>query len=502
MKITLEKIKKIKKLEFSIPGKGVWLVTGLNGSGKTSLLAALYRIGSSYAFQRYYRTSKFENRLDSFSESKITYEINNKSVTYKYGGQRWRATPQSNSNLFNEYPYVAVKFIEANGERVEPVADDIRPRSVRSADDSIKEFLEHVLNDQKWRNLKYVNTQRGQGSQAYLIPYTSQGATYYYSEKNFSLGELCVLKLSSKLSNIEENSLVLIDEIEMALHPQAQVRLLERIQRIAKDKNLTILFSTHSATLIKNIKRKNIIFIKETNARHYESQTNVYPAQVLSEIAYDDELNADYVFLVEDKQAKILLEQMIGSYFQHCRPDIFYQPLFKIVPIGGFVQVLELLNISSQIFPSFVKKYSFLDEDVKSETLRKARAEHNQRVLDLFNQSSGKVNFLPCTPEVGLMEMIESTDARLIQELSTLFSGHHIHIDRIVQSNEYTILNGQNNRDKAKNRVKYAVNKINQTTGLDTTEIYRHLYKKYCLKKYATNFNELHQLFGPIINSR
>ncbi|WOQ87721.1 AAA family ATPase [Vibrio cholerae] len=131
MKVTLEKLKKIGKLEFDLPDRGVWLVTGLNGSGKTSLLAALFRIGSSHAFQRYYKTSSFEDKLDSFSDTKITYQINNEYVSYAYGGQRWRATPSRNSRLFTQFPYNSVKFVEANGSRVEPFADEIRPRSVR-----------------------------------------------------------------------------------------------------------------------------------------------------------------------------------------------------------------------------------------------------------------------------------------------------------------------------------------------------------------------------------
>lgn len=60
MKIELHNIKKIKRMDFDVPDSGVWLITGLNGSGKTSLLAALYRIGASHAFQRYYKTSSFE----------------------------------------------------------------------------------------------------------------------------------------------------------------------------------------------------------------------------------------------------------------------------------------------------------------------------------------------------------------------------------------------------------------------------------------------------------
>lgn len=401
MKVTLKNIKKLKELEFSIPNRGVYLVTGLNGSGKTSLLAALFRIGSRHAFQKYYRTSTFESRLDSFENSRVIYEINDEEVSYKYGGQRWRATPSRNSGLFSQFPYATVKFVEANGNRVEPFADEIRYRSIRSAPAEVTGFMSYVLSDAKWDNLKYVNTRRGVGSEAYLIPYRKNNQIHYYSEKNFSLGELCVLRLACSLSNIEDNSLILIDEIEMALHPQAQVRLLEKVEEISQAKRLTTLFSTHSATLIKNIRRKNIIFLQEETPRKFKSITNVYPAQVLGEIAFDDEPSTDFIFLVEDKQAKILLEQMLGFYNSITNNESTFLPLYRVVPIGGFVQVLELLNASSQIFPEHVKRFSFLDLDVKTESLATAQRENNQTLLSLFNHSQDKVKYLPCTPECG-----------------------------------------------------------------------------------------------------
>ena len=330
MKVTLKNIKKLKELEFRIPSRGVYLVTGLNGSGKTSLLAALFRIGSRHAFQKYYRTSTFESRLDSFENSRVIYQINDEEVSYKYGGQRWRATPSRNSELFSQFPYETVRFVEANGSRVEPFADEIRYRSIRSAPDEVTGFMSYVLGDTKWENLKYVNTRRGVGNEAYLIPHRKNGQTYYYSEKNFSLGELCVLRLACSLSNIVDNSLILIDEIEMALHPQAQVRLLEKVEEISQAKELTTLFSTHSATLIKNIRRKNIIFLHEESPRKFKSKNNVYPAQVLGEIAFDDEPSADFIFFVEDKQAKILVEQMLGFYNSITNNESAFLPLYQL----------------------------------------------------------------------------------------------------------------------------------------------------------------------------
>ncbi|KIO36520.1 AAA family ATPase [Shewanella sp. cp20] len=502
MKVTLKNIKKIKELEFRIPDRGVYLVTGLNGSGKTSLLAALFRIGSRHAFQRYYRTSTFESRLDSFENSRVIYEINNEEVSYKYGGQRWRATPSRNSGLFSQFPYATVRFVEANGNRVEPFADEIRYRSVRSAPAEVTGFMSYVLSDTKWDNLKYVNTRRGVGSEAYLIPYRKNNQTHYYSEKNFSLGELCVLRLACSLSNIEDNSLILIDEIEMALHPQAQVRLLEKVEEISQSKRLTTLFSTHSATLIKNIKRKNIIFLQEETPSKFKSITNVYPARVLGEIAFDDEPSTDFIFLVEDKQAKILLEQMLGFYNSITNNESSFLPLYRVVPIGGFVQVLELLNSSSQIFPDHVKRFSFLDLDVKTESLATAQRENNQTLLSLFNHSQAKVKYLPCTPECGLVEMIENADAQLIRTINGLFSGAGINLRRIISSREYNLLNKQNIRDKAKDRIKHIVSSIEASTGVGQTDIYRSLYKTYCFEKYGNSIPEIKRLFGQVFNAR
>ncbi|HCH5323594.1 AAA family ATPase [Vibrio parahaemolyticus] len=503
MKVTLKKIKKIKKLEFDIPNRGVWLLTGVNGAGKTSLLAALYRIGSSHAFQNYYRTSTFESRLDSFEQSQVIYEVNGQSVTYKYGGQRWRPTPSRNSRLFGQFPFESVKFVEANGDRVEPFANEIQPRRVRSANESITQFMSYVLADNKWESLKYVNTQRGRGSQAYLLPYTRGGQRYFYSEKNFSLGELCILRLACKLDNIENNSLVLIDEIEMALHPQAQVRLLEKVTEIARNKRLTIIFSTHSATLIKNVSRKNIIFLKEESSQVFKSVSDVYPAQVLGEVAFDDELTTDFILLVEDKQAKNLLEQMLGYYLSKTSSQRNYNPLYKVVPIGGFVQVIDLLNVSTQIFPDYVKRFCFLDEDVKSESLVHARRNNMYSLLTKFEQSQEQIKYLPCTPEVGLMEMVEQADQQLLDRIQGLFEGSVVNLQRIVSSREYLQFNKENIRDKAKDRMDYLVRAIHATTGTSEREIYKALYRTYCSVKYdGSAMPQLHRLLGPILNSR
>lgn len=384
---------------------GLWLLTGINGSGKTSLLAALYRIKQGRAFQDHYKTTATEDRLDTFRNAKVRYKINNREVTYSYRGKRWPPTPRSNATILSEFPYPNIHFIQANASRVEPYPDEIIARRVNSAAEDVRDFLRTVLSDSKWEDLVFVNTRRGTGNQAFLIPIRVGRETHYYSEKNFSLGELCVLKLAQKISSAENNSLILIDEVEMALHPQAQIRLLQKITQIATTKRLTVIFSTHSSTLIKHIDRKNIIFISKNEENVHTTKTDLFPAQVLGEIAFDEEIKADFIFFVEDEEAKLLLEQLCGK-FEQTRNS--FKRMYKIVPVGGYYQVMQMLERSTVIIPIHVKRYAFLDDDVRTEALPQARRTNATPILDLYNRVQNKVKFLPTTPEIGVTEMLEN----------------------------------------------------------------------------------------------
>nr|WP_289095200.1 AAA family ATPase [uncultured Halomonas sp.] len=502
MKLRLENIKGIGLLEFSVPPAGVWVLTGRNGTGKSTLLAALLRIRSSYAFQRYYQTSPMAHRVDLYENASVTYEINNRSVTYRYGGQRWRATPRSNAIIFDDFPYPSIEYLEANSDRIEPFADEISHNRFRDAGQGLKDFICEVLDDDKWSELKYLNTRRGTGNQAYLIPYRAHARApwHYYSEKSFSLGELCVLRLAQRLSKVRNGSLILIDEIEMALHPQAQIRLLEALNGVAQARRLTVVFSTHSASIIKSAKRSQLIHLSEAQGGEIQVTQKPYPAQILGEVAFDDELNVDFVFFVEDKQAKILLEQIVQRYLQVANLEIRYQPLFKIVPVGGFVQVLEFLNASSQIFPAHVRRHAVLDQDVQTESLAEARRSGNQQLLNLFNRAHGHLSYLPCTPECGLTTMIEG--GQMQAQLRASFAGHAVNFGRLIQTQDYLLRTSANPREQAKRRTNYLVEQVEAATGIDTVQIRRKLYSAYTEHRYATAVEDLHQFLGPVFNAR
>lgn len=500
MKVTLSNVKSVKNLEFEIPQRGVWVVTGLNGSGKTSLFGALYRLGAQHAFQKYYKNNSSLDQVDSFNDARIQYSIGGVDVVYRYGGQRWRATPRGNAYLLQKFPFKTVDYIEANGSRVEPFPDEVKDLRNHLAKKDVREFMADVLGDAKWQQLCYVNTRRGQGNDAYLIQTVVDGVKTFYSERNFSLGELCVLKLAKKITAVAPGSLLLIDEVEMALHPLAQVRLLSRVIEAATEKKLTVLFSTHSATLIKNINHKNLIFLKPDPKGNVHVHRAAYPAQVLGEIAFDEEYGTDFIFYVEDKHAQILLTQMCDKYLDQMAPKKAGRPQYRVVPVGGFVQVIEMLKSGGAIFPDHVIRHAFLDEDVLSESLAEYKKRQNTKALDLFKSVKGRLSYLPVTPELGVIKMIHDAvlnKTATLEVLKTAFSGASINLSSIIKSVEYKKYAKVNERDRAKDQLSYIVEYISRKTSIDEAQVKKSLFSIFADFFYDNN-SDLQALLAPV----
>src|SRR5450759_1281719 len=119
IKLTIKNLKNIRSLEFDLPGPGAYLLTGSNGSGKTSLLTCLSRLRNSGSYQRGFRSST-NKYLDSHRGASIQYDIGEESVTYTYVEERWAPLPRKSSRLLKTCGYPAVAYIAADADRVEP----------------------------------------------------------------------------------------------------------------------------------------------------------------------------------------------------------------------------------------------------------------------------------------------------------------------------------------------------------------------------------------------
>jgi ABC-type lipoprotein export system ATPase subunit len=496
--INIQNLRNLNSLHFEIPDRGVTLLTGSNGSGKTSLLACLRRIGHSNAFPIHFPTSLRSDRLDNQSEGTITYKINDESVEYAYRGERWTPRPRKNANLFDRFGYPSVTYIGASAERFTPRPEDFDTQHIRGADNGIKTAANQIFETEKFSKLRSINLSRGAGNDAFVLALNTTPQTYH-SEKHFSLGELCVLKLLRLLTNVANNSMIIVDELEMALHPRAQVNLLRFLENEARNKSLTIIFSTHSVTLLKSVERKRIIYLEKQDNGEVKPIYGCFPTYALGNIASDEETLPDILLYVEDTFARDALTAFFEMFADERFDDPTQRPTVKAVPVGGFKEVISFLERNRSVMPQHVVQIAVLDDDVRTETLVQWNANNNHAQLEKIQRLARNISYLPFTPEVGLITFILENQAVFEQALRLRFSDNQIRIGQILAEYDSTLI-GPDQRRAAKSTVRSLLGYIEQRSQSSPDAVRERVCGVFAKTSWQKNRPDFMQLFSPMIS--
>lgn len=315
----------------------------------------------------------------------------------------------------------------ANAERVTPKPGDFEPRFVRAASPRIKAAMNRIFSTNKFDNLRQVNVTRGINP-AFVMAFGDD----YYSEKNFSLGEICVLKLLKMIEDVPARSLILIDELEMALHPSAQVCLFLYLREVSKERNLTVLFSTHSVTLIKTADREEIIFLARENGVIRQVR-RPYLSQVLGGLAHIEEKSADIVLYVEDEAGEACLRPLLDLVLaEKLRSNSAISPTWHIVPIGPFARVVDFLEQHKLLHRPNIASYAVLDRDVKDENVAQWEASKNYAKPAWLQQFPNELKYLPWTPEVGIVELCRRDETAFTEKMRRSLRGNTVQLSPIA----------------------------------------------------------------------
>ena len=171
---------------------------------------------------------------------------------------------------------------------------------------------------------------------------------------------LQLLKFLNDYANRDNNipKLIVIDEIEIALHPLAQERLVERLKIFCTEYNLIVIFATHSFHIIEQINKKNRFFIYKDDEKKIQIENNVNMGYLNTKL-YKHQF-FDYILLVEDRLSKKYLECTLSEIFE------LNIPRYEIITIDGADKVFEI-NRENKIYKYFgdAKIISIPDEDKK-----------------------------------------------------------------------------------------------------------------------------------------
>lgn len=494
-KIIIENIRNIRNLEFDVPSPGLHVMTGKNGMGKTTLFTCISRICNNNAYRSGFPSSG-NNTLDIFSGS-ITYIADDSCVKYtKRPNGEWRPD-KKNATVFSEFGYPEIINITTKDKRIFS-QDMIVPRRNNSPDTWLNDKMNTIFNTNKFAGMIRITTgdlRRGRGRRtenqrrniAYAIPL---GNNKYYTEQNFSFGEIVMINLLYDIKNATNGSFILIDELELALHPSAQIRLISCLKDLSREKGLTILISTHSSSIIKS--QKHVIFLEQDDQENINIIYECPSAKAIGAIGMREDTNPDIIVLVEDDMAKSFFNALKQKYFSLQEQDNYLD--IRILEIGGFQNVIHFyIEANNYIFYENVYVVAYMDKDVETDIIPYAQY-GNQEVIQQYHNNSSYLHFLPYTPEVFLVKTFYDKKTEILRNLIEIYNNQQLQYSTIenfdfdeynaqlpefISQTEYNSCIEQRGifRKRCKREAERIAQLLAEQVNQSVNEIYRLVYK-------------------------
>jgi predicted ATPase len=153
-----------------------------------------------------------------------------------------------------EYSFLQYEHLKGNGSNLSAVLHElIHPKlnEIVSTKGSFKkEILDFIrsLPEQDIIDIDFLNGPRGE----VMVTLTENfgGKERVMDAGLLSDGTLRVLAIAAALLSAPKNSIVIIEEIDNGIHPSRAKVLLNQIYKVAKDRNLRIVLSTHNPALM------------------------------------------------------------------------------------------------------------------------------------------------------------------------------------------------------------------------------------------------------------
>ncbi len=335
------------RIDFHYP---ITAIAGRNGSGKTTVLAlaACAFHNSPRGFRLTGRKHSYYTFSDFFIQISDEVPVSGVFVRYQILYNKWRP---SRNNPEGIGPGWQIRRKYAGGrwnnydERVPRTAvylgiDRIVPHAERSVLKSYRGLLQPVTS-RGWEadvqaivgrilGLDYSGFTHKQHSK-YRLPVvtTSKGTTY--SGFNMGAGEDSLFEFFSITSECPDGSLILIDEIELGLHEEAQSRLIKELKVLCEKRKFQIVCTTHSPQILESLPPEGRVFLERLGNKSHviPGISSAYATGKLGGRA-----NVELDILVEDEAAQLIVETGLT---QELRMRV------RVIPIGSTVAVMRHL---------------------------------------------------------------------------------------------------------------------------------------------------------------
>lgn len=312
-------------IDFEYP---ITAIAGRNGSGKSTILAL-----SSCAYHNKSSGFKLPNRkltyytfADFFVQHTEDIPPQGIEIWYGIAYNNWKKTERlpdgigigyqtrrkKRAGKWNDYAGRLRRDVVFLGiERIVPHNEKSQSKSysrsfLHSGDAGwevkVKNAVGRVLG-KKYDDFKYVSHSK------YRLPIVSVNGNKY-SGFNMGAGENALFEVFSVMHSVSEGALVVIDEIELGLHSEAQKKFIRELKELCKERSLQIICTTHSRDIFSQLPDDARIFIENTNGKSVVTP-GISPDYAFSKLSAEN--SQELSVLVEDQVAKSILLAVLPS---------------------------------------------------------------------------------------------------------------------------------------------------------------------------------------------
>lgn len=357
--IKFEEFRHLKDLELNFIHP-ITVVSGSNKSGKTTVLLSI--ACSHYNFKRRnVSNGSLERNTWGDVLKFVAQDVQTKDWTYyvnfregskkteirgqrKYDTKKWNGVGKREGQIGHptktkkEGRFVCMIDLE----RVVPARhlsltayQKAKKSSMASLDGLIKEYMSYVF------ECDYDVSKISSSADRDLYAYATSSN---YSSYNTASGEDAITRIIRDVVEAPKNALVLIEEIEVGLHPKIQRRLMDVLFHEASENSKQFIVTTHSPTILSAVKPESRIFIENENGR----QRVISKISISSALTKMDSHNYPLLNLyVEDDLSEKMVRKAITELE---KKNQGISKLVKIVVSGSSEHIYPFFKMRKKLF--------------------------------------------------------------------------------------------------------------------------------------------------------
>ena len=360
--VDIHNIKGIDDFTFEIPSeKGLYAITGENGIGKSTIMSCSACSFFNVSLNDYFGKPRKDSRIE-FKYGNLWRIIESKEG-------EWLA-PKGNLNITGFYEGSIVfgnRFKDVDYSLLGALSD-IDDSKLTKSSSFIAENLGSILRGNKhyYSELYVLNKSMTSSLKLKRPMFFLKKNGSLVNQLSMSTGENLLLtvlysiekRLNKKVYG-ESPTFIYLDEIELALHSSSLRRLIAFFNDILAEKNYTIIFSTHSIDILRQIPPSNIYYLQSYADGSISTINPCYPAYATRSL--DSAYGFDFIFLVEDALAKEIVDRLL------IEKRLLSNKRVLVQPAGGWQLVLRYaydIVVTHMTSPT-TKIRIILDRDIK-----------------------------------------------------------------------------------------------------------------------------------------